>query len=313
MVRIGSVAAWSIFVVGGVVVAVMSFLTLCAWLFTLHLVMAGISLLKQDGVYLDAVTAPLLALVAIYRILVDERHVIIPLLYIVWGVRLGAFVWYRRRLLGLKDAKCLITDLASLFSLCIVRFLWCISMVATLYVVPHRSKVVRIELGLLALACVAVQHMADCQLTLWRFRHKKDQYRDGLFAYSQHPNLLAELGFHLFTGLAVSPHSLFGFIAFLISVLMICFIPTNTLTTRRQRAHERWGHQASFQTYTDATPRLMTFHTPFRLLKETALSYYLARTGTSRELWETCTFLYSPMSEQHEQIPAKDVDAPDAV
>lgn len=291
----------------------MTLFTLCVGLFAIHLIMAGMSLLKQDGVYLDAVTAPLLAFVAVYRILVDERHVIIPLLYIVWGMRLGAFIWYRRQVLGLKDAKCLITDIASLFSLCIVRFVWCISMVATLYVVPHRSKVVRIELGLLALLFVAVQHMADCQLLLWRLRHKKDQYRDSLFAFSQHPNLLAELGFHFFTGLAVSPHSFFGFVAFLTSMLMICFIPSNTLATRGQRAHERWGHQASFQAYMAATPRLMKFETPFRLLKETALSYYLARIGTSRELWETCTFLYSPMNEQLEQIPGTNVDAPDEV
>ncbi len=289
------------------------FFTLCIGLFASHLVMAGISLLKQDGVYLDAVTAPLLALVALYRIIVDERHVIIPLLYVVWGTRLGAFIWYRRRLLGLKDAKCLITDVASLLSLCIVRFVWCISMVATLYVVPHRSEVVRIEIGLLALLFVIVQHMADCQLTLWRLRHKKDQYRDGLFAFSQHPNLLAELGFHFFTGLAVSSHSLFGFVAFLTSILMICFVPSNTLATQCQRAHERWGHQASFQAYTAATPRLMTMQTPFRLVRETTLSYYLARIGTSRELWEMCIFLYSPMNEQLEKIPGKDVDARDEV
>lgn len=267
-----------------------------------HIVCEGVSLVAEDLVYIDAIAGPLVALTALYRLVWDQRHVVIPLLYILWGARLGAFICYRRTLLGKKGAKCIITDVASITFFTFIRICWTTSMVATLYVVPHRSRVVRFELGVLALTCVLIQHLADCQLTLWRIGNKRDQYREGLFKYSRCPNLVAELGFHFFTGLAVSPHSMFGLLAFLTSLVLITLIPSNTLHCRTERARERWGHQSTFQTYVDNTPMLMSTMTAYNLVKESTLAYWrLARPDTSLELLRICTFSFAPTTVLPEQ------------
>lgn len=268
---------------------------------SMHIICAGVSILREDLVYIDALTAPLVAIVGLYKVLWDQRHFIIPLVYILWGLRLGGFIVYRRWLLGKKDAKCITTDVISVAFFSGVRLAWGMSMIATLYVVPHRSEVVRLELAVMAIVCILVQHLADCQITLWRWTNKRDQYREGLFQYSRSPNLVAELGFHFFTGLAVSPHSILGLLAFVTSIALITLVPSNTLHTRNIRAHERWGHQSSFQTYTETTPLLMTLSTPYKLIKASTVTLWRLQFGMHPELRDLCTFSSVPRIEPLEQ------------
>ncbi len=202
-----------------------------------------------------------IALFSCFQTPLTRIDMVLTVLVIIWGGRLGAYLLYRIRVIG-KDKRFdhIRGNFKSFFLFWLMQGLTCfIVMIPVIMAHRQGGKVegITVWIGvLLALAGLGLEAIADAQ----KFRFKRKQpgsfMHHGVWAYLQHPNYAGELLFWWGMFLACLPFASWGIIIgpLWITYIILGFSGVNLL---QQQWQDKYGHDPDFIAYQKSTPKLL--------------------------------------------------------
>jgi len=228
------------------------------------------SFLRQTEHYYDlagALTYASVILLAASFTNPDARGWVITALVLIWCGRLGGFLFLRVKRSG-KDGR--FDDLKPYWGRFLMAWtlqgLWVfVTLLAALIAVSSPGVSgwdVWATLGLFVWAAgFAIEAVADHQKNAFKAdpANQGRFIQQGLWAWSRHPNYFGEIV--LWTGIAIMAAPTMAGWQWLgwLSPLFVCWLLTKVsgIPMLEQRADEKWGGQADYETYKTATPVLL--------------------------------------------------------
>lgn len=193
----------------------------------------------------------------------EERlvSVVLTVLVVAWGVRLGAYLLYRIRAIG-KDARFddIRGNFTSFFLFWLMQGLTCFIVMIPVVTAHHEASNLPGNVGwlggLLALLGLVLETVADAQKFTFKRKHPDDFMHRGVWAYLQHPNYAGELLFWWGVFIVCIPvvpwYTVIGPLWISIIILRFSGIPL-----LREKWQEKYGEDPDFIAYQESTPKLI--------------------------------------------------------
>lgn len=197
----------------------------------------------------------------------DTRALVVAGAVLIWAVRLGTFLFRRvRRDGGDSRFDRIKTDLLRFLMTWSVQALWVLLTISAALAVitsADRRAVDAYLIGGMTIWLVgfAIEVTADRQKRAFRADPaNRDRFiTTGLWAWSRHPNYFGEI--MLWTGIAITALPILSGWRWLmlISPVFVAVLLTRIsgVPLLERRAEKRWGDDAEFRAYTDATPAVI--------------------------------------------------------
>jgi len=196
----------------------------------------------------------------------DLRSVILFLMVLIWAIRLAIFL-FRRILRSGRDARfdTLKQSLPLFLASWTLQGLWVTFTSAAVWAAISSSEVMPFDLWLVAGTLVwgvglGIESVADWQKMRFsrRGRNGRRFIKEGLWAYSRHPNYFGEIVLWIGSAMAALPvlqgwQMLTLSSPFLVAILLI---RVSGIPLLERRADEKWGGDEEYQRYKRETPVL---------------------------------------------------------
>jgi steroid 5-alpha reductase family enzyme len=198
---------------------------------------------------------------------IDGRAILLLAVVVIWGVRLGTFLFQRVRKRG-KDARfdTIKPSLISFLSTWTLQGLWVTFTLSAALAAITATR--RRPLGLTALIGAiiwgvgfVIEVVADGQKNRFRARPENQGHfiQSGLWAHSRHPNYFGEILLWIGVAIIAAPNLRGWSWVTLLSPVFVTVLLTQIsgIPILERRADDRWGGQDDYETYKENTPVLI--------------------------------------------------------